>query len=90
MKERNDRKNKVAEYIKHMGMGNILAVCGNNLRAVKNHLFRECHLCKGTNISYTMKKFKEYLENRLWETYGKNVVLVEDFLRKSFGGVNVR
>ena len=86
MKERNGRKNVVAEYIKHLGMGNILAKCGNNLRAIKNHLFRECNLVKGTNLYHTMKKFKQYLENRLWEAYGKNVVLVEDFLRKNFGG----
>ena len=84
MKERNGRKNVVAEYIKHMGMGNILAVCGNNLRAVKNHLFRECNLVKGTNLYHTMKKFKQYLENRLWEQYGDKAQIVEDFLKRNF------
>ena len=86
MKEINNKKIKLSEYIKHKGVGNILAECDNNLRAVKNHLFRECNLPKGTNIYYTMKIFKEYLKNRLWEKYGEKVRLVEEFLIKNFGG----
>ena len=39
-------------------MGNILAECGNNLRAVKNHLIRECHLPKSKNLSYTIKNYR--------------------------------
>ena len=90
MKNIDNKEIKVLEYIKSKGMGNILAECGNNLRAVKNHLIRECHLPKNKNISYTIKKFKQYLENRLWEQYGKNVELVEKSLRMNFGGEDVR
>ena len=90
MKKLNNRGIKVSEYIKSKGMGNILAECGNNLRAVKNHLIRECHLPKSKNISYTIKKFQQYLDNRLWEQYGENVALVEKSLRMNFGGEDVR
>ena len=90
MKNIDNKEIKVSEYIKSKGMGNILAECGNNLRAVKNHLIRECHLQKSTNLHYTIKKFQQYLDNRLWEQYGKNVELVEKSLRMNFGGEDVR
>ena len=88
MNEIDNKRIKVSEYIKNKGIGNILDECDYNLRAVRNHLFRQCHLPKGTNLYHTMKKFKEYMANRIWEKYGENVCLVEEFLRKNFGGGN--
>ena len=88
METRKKNKGIVGKYITNRGIEAVLHDCGYNLRTARNHLRRECGLPKDVNISYNMKKFKEYLKSSLNNHFGKSIEIVKTFLLQNFGGSN--
>ena len=55
---------KIINYIKQKGISTILHDCGYNLENVRGHLFRECELTKGYDLSRILKTFEDYMRNK--------------------------
>ena len=79
-----EEKYAVAQYIIIYGLERILEICDYNLRVVINHLRRECKTSKKTNLYNHIQKFKRYLNDRIYRKHGKNVDLVDNFLKEKF------
>ncbi|MBD5401298.1 hypothetical protein HDR58_00655 [bacterium] len=74
---------KISTYIKLRGIQAILDECSSDLKAVRQHIFRQCDLEKKADISKTMKQFKNYLNNQPLSK-GDEMLLAE-FMKKLRG-----
>lgn len=70
---------KIKNYIEYVGMKAIAEKCFNNLRAIRNHLRRECDITSNQQINYYIRKFKQFFkQSEVLESNG----YIEEILRK--------
>ncbi|MBR5555230.1 hypothetical protein IKU74_04355 [bacterium] len=71
---------KLSKLIKLEGMLAIANKCDNNLSSIRQFFIRECNLPKGYDLSRTLKRFEELLQEKVVFT-SKSELLCE-ILRK--------